>query len=220
MSPDIPLEIVSVESHPASAPVEEVSYWLLHLTDGDPEAAQNLWNEYFGKLTRLARRKLDGMPLRDVDEEDVALSAMNSFYKGMTQQKFANLKNREDLWKLLVTITARKATAKLRRHYAQKRGGGGIRGESVFQQNSAMPSGRDAGIGNVLGREPTPELALSVTENCQRLLDHLGNDVLKQIAVMTLSGHRTEEIASHLGCTRRTVERKLERIREIWESET
>ncbi len=195
---------------------EEVSNWVLHLANGDQDASQKIWDEYFGKLVRLARRKLDGMPLRDVDEEDVALSAMHSFYQGVTQRKFDNLKNKEDLWKLLVTITARKATAKLRRHYAQKRGGGGIRGESVFQQNNNLMDGRDDGIGNVLGSEPTPELAMGVAENCQTLLDKLGDDTLRQIALMTLEGHRTEEIAVHLGCVRRTVERKLERIREIW----
>lgn len=195
---------------------EEVSSWLLHLAEGDEETSQKIWDEYFGKLVRLARRKLDGMPLRDVDEEDVALSAMNSFYQGMNRRKFDNLKNKEDLWKLLVTITARKATAKLRRHYAQKRGGGGIRGESVFRKNDNVADGREDGIGNVLGSEPTPELALGVAENCQALLDRLGDDTLRQIALMTLEGHRTEEIAVHLGCVRRTVERKLERIREIW----
>ncbi|MDR2440048.1 MAG: hypothetical protein LBE12_11870 [Planctomycetaceae bacterium] len=195
---------------------EQVSNWVLHLADGNEEAANKIWNEYFGRLVRLARRKLDGMPLRDVDEEDVALSAMNSFYHGMTLQKFGNIKNREDLWKLLVTITARKATAKLRRHYARKRGGGGIRGESVFGQKEEL--NRD-GIGNVLGTEPTPELALAVAENCQILLDKLGDETLRQIALMTLEGHRTEEIAVKLGCVRRTIERKIERIREIWSEE-
>ncbi len=192
---------------------EEVSNWVLHLAHGDENAAHEIWNEYFGKLVKLARRKLDGMPLRDIDEEDVALSAMNSFYAGMVKKQFDNLKNREDLWKLLVTITARKATAKRRRHYAQKRGGGGIRGESVFGQESGLA--RD-GIGNVLGNEPSPELALGVAENCQALLDKLGDEMLRQIALMTLEGFHTTEIAVKLGCVRRTVERKLERIREIW----
>jgi DNA-directed RNA polymerase specialized sigma24 family protein len=195
---------------------EQVSSWVLHLAAGDEEAANRIWNEYFGKLVRLAKRKLDGIPLRDLDEEDVAISAMNSFYQGMTQQKFEKVKNREDLWKLLVTITARKATAKLRRHYAQKRGGGGIRGESVFGKPEEF---RHDGIGNVLGSEPTPELALGVAENCQILLDKLGDETLRQIALMTLEGYRTEEIAVKLGCVRRTVERKLERIREIWNEE-
>jgi len=198
--------------------MEAVTQWIMHLAEGDQSAAEKIWNEYFTKLVRLARRKLDGMPFRDVDEEDVALSAMNSFCMGMMNQKFNALQNRTDLWKLLVTITARKATAKLRRHFAQKRGGGQVRGESIFLQNE-NDDFRNEGIGNILGNEPTPELATGVAENCQRLLDQLGDDTLKQIALLTLEGYRTEEIAVKLNCVRRTVERKLERIREIWEDE-
>ena len=198
--------------------MEAVTQWIMHLAEGDQSAAEKIWNEYFAKLVRLARRKLDGMPLRDVDEEDVALSAMNSFCMGMTNKKFNALQNRTDLWKLLVTITARKATAKRRRHFAQKRGGGGIRGESIFLQNENEEM-RNEGIGNILGSEPTPELALNVAENCQRLLDQLGDDTLRQVAVLTLEGYRTEEIAIKLNCVRRTIERKLERIREIWADE-
>ena len=193
---------------------EEITQWVLQLGNGDQEAAAKIWNEYFGKLTRLARRKLEGMPLRDIDEEDVALSAMNSFYQGIADNKFDGFSNRGDLWKLLVTITARKATGRLRKHYAQKRGGGGVRGESVFMHEAENDRGN--GIGEVFGREPTPELAEGVAENCQELLDKLGDDTLRNIALMTLEGYRTEEIAVKLGCVRRTVERKLERIREIW----
>ena len=194
---------------------EEVTQWMIRLADGNQTAAEKIWNEYFGKLVRLARRKLDGMPLRDVDEEDIALSAMNSFYMGVAKGEFGALHNRTDLWKLLVTITARKATAKLRRHFAQKRGGGSVRGESIFLQNENEDL-RSEGIGNILGNAPTPEFAMDVAENCQQLLDRLGDDALKQIALLTLEGYRTEEIAVKLNCVRRTIERKLERIREIW----
>jgi DNA-directed RNA polymerase specialized sigma24 family protein len=196
---------------------EEVSHWVLHLAGGDGEDAQKIWNDYFGKLVRLAHRKLNGMPLRAVDEEDVALSAMNSFYQGMTQKKFTNLQSREDLWKLLVTITARKATAQRRRYYSQKRGGGRIRGESVFGRRDDQSNG---GIADILGTEPTPELAVALAENCQTLLDDLQDEALRQIALLTLEGYRTEEIAVKLGCVRRTIERKLERIREIWDHNT
>lgn len=195
---------------------EEVTQWAIRLADGDQEAAGKLWNEYFLKLTRLAKRKMDGMPLRDADEEDIALSAMNSFCNGMAARKFDGIRNRTDLWKLLVTITARKATAKRRKDFAQKRGGGGVRGESIFMQGNGE---NDWGIGDMLGKEPVPELALGVQENCRLLLDKLEDDVLRKIALRTLEGFRPDEIASELNCARRTVERKLERIREIWADE-
>ena len=192
---------------------EIVSQWLLHLAEGDDNAAQKIWNDYFGKLVSLARRKLEGIPRRDSDEEDVALSAMNSFYRGVLQHKFDHLHNRNDLWKLLVTITVRKATTKRRSYFAQKRGGGRVRGESVFGYHED----EQGGLADILGTEPTPELAVGVAENCQQMLDHLQDETLRRIALWTLEGYRTEEIAGKLGCVRRTVERKLERIREIWE---
>ena len=189
-----------------------VSQWILHLAEGDADAAEKIWNDYFGKLMRLARRKLEGIPNRDSDEEDVALSAMHSFYQGLVQHKFDHIHNRDDLWKLLVTITVRKATARRRSYFAQKRGGGRVRGESVF----GYQEDEQDGLAYVFGTEPTPELAVSVAENCRQMLDLLQDETLRQVALWTLEGYRTEEIAGKLGCVRRTVERKLERIREIW----
>ena len=186
---------------------------MMHLAEGDADAAQKIWNDYFGKLVRLARHKLDGIPRRDSDEEDVALSAMNSFYQGLAQHKFDHLHHRDDLWKLLVTITARKATARRRLYFAQKRGGGWVRGESIFGQPDEAE-----GLVRILGAEPTPELAAEVAENCRKLLDQLPDETLRRVALWTLEGYRTEEIAEKLGCVRRTVERKLGRIREIWGS--
>ena len=190
---------------------EVVSQWLLHLAEGDDNVAQKIWNDYFGKLVRLARRKLEGVPSRDADEEDVALSAMNSFYQGLAEHKFGHIHNRDDLWKLLVTITVRKAAARRRSHLAQKRGGGRVRGESIFGNQEGQ-----GGFVHVLGMEPTPELAASVAENCRLLLEQLQDKTLHQIALWTLEGYSTDEIAAKLGCVRRTVERKLERIRVIW----
>jgi len=188
---------------------DSISQYLLNLTAGDPEAAEKVWYDYFGKLVRLAKRKLDGFPNRDFDEEDVALSVMKSFYQGAKQNRFTVLNNRTDLWKILVTITARKATAKRRAHLAQKRNSGKTRGESIFMDD-------EEALGNIFSKEPTPEFALSVAEDCRQMLDQLPDETFRQIALWTLEGYRTEEIAEKLGCVRRTVERKLERIREIW----
>ena len=191
---------------------EIVSQWMLRLAEGDADAAEKIWKDYFGKLVQLARRKLGGIPSRDSDEEDVALSAMNSFYQGLVQHKFDHLHNREDMWKLLVTITLRKASARRRSYFAEKRGGGQVRGESVFGHHE----GELHGLAQVLGTEPTPELAVSVAENCRQMIDQLQDETLRRIALWTLEGYCTKEIAEKVGCVRRTVERKLERIREIW----
>lgn len=198
----------------------ELTQWIHRLADGDPEAAEQVWEAYFQKLVRIARKKLSGVTLRASDEEDIALSAMHSFCRGMVMKKFTWVSDRHDLWKLLVTLTARKATAHMRNHFRMKRGGGAVRGESIFlNQGQDNDFSHFNGIAEVLGKEPTPELANGVVENCQKLLDLLKDERLRQIAVMTLEGDSPAEIAEKMGCVRRTVERKLERIREIWTTE-
>ncbi|GHT22862.1 DNA-directed RNA polymerase sigma-70 factor [Planctomycetales bacterium] len=172
----------------------------------------DIWTDYFSKLVKLAKRKLGGLPLRDGDEEDVAVSAMNSFYQALRQGKIDGHQNKDDLWKLLVTITARKATSKRRKFFAQKRGEGNVRGESVF----AAGKNEGDGLANVISKEPVPEFAALIAENCNNLLRQLTSDKLRQIAVRMLEGYQINEIAEELSCSRRTVERKLELIRENW----
>ena len=83
-----------------------VSHWIGQLRAGDPVAAQHLWEGYFRRLVGLARGKLQSLPSRAADEEDVALSAFASFCRGVEGGRFPQLADRDDLWRLLVTITA------------------------------------------------------------------------------------------------------------------
>jgi RNA polymerase sigma factor (sigma-70 family) len=197
---------------------DEVTQWIQQLASGNSEAANGLWVQYFDKLVAYARRKMQTMPRRHADEEDVALSAMKSFCLGMAEHRFDQLSNRQDLWKLLVTIAARKVIAQQRYDHAEKRGGGRVHGESIFMAGE-FDLGHGSGIGAVLGREPTPELANLVAEDFHRLLDSLDDETLRQIALLTLEGYTVQEIAARLGCVRRTIERKLERIRTKWSDE-
>jgi DNA-directed RNA polymerase specialized sigma24 family protein len=194
---------------------DEITQWLRGLSKGDPAAVQAVWQNYFQKLTRLARAKLEGLPRRAADEEDVALSALNSFFSGAAAGRYPKLDDRHDLWKVLVTITAHKALMQARRHRAQKRGRGKVRGESAFLGNSDQE--RAAGLQQFLGNEPTPELAAMVAENCQRLFETLDDPSLRQVAALKMDGFTNEEIAVEQRCTVRTVERKLSRIRARWE---
>ena len=195
-------------------PDEDVTQWISELAQGDDLAAQKIWNHYYEQLVHLARRKLGDNHRRVADEEDVVLSAFHSFCQGVAAGRFPRLDDQHDLWKLLVTITARKAVAQLRREYAQKRGAGAVRGESVFIGQES--SQEHCGIGNVLGHEPTPEFAALVTEQCGRLFECLEDDWLRVVALLKLEGYTNEEIARHLDCAPGTVERRLARIRKKW----
>ncbi len=46
-----------------------------------------------------------------------------------------------------------------------------------------------------------------------------GNAELRSIALWKLEGYSNEEIAGKLGCVERTIERRLQLIRQIWENQ-
>src|SRR4051812_38496320 len=92
-----------------------VTLWLGALRAGDLDAAQPLWERYFARLVRLARARLHATPRADADEEDAALSAFDSFCDGAARGRLPRLADRDELWRLLVVLTARKAAAQARR---------------------------------------------------------------------------------------------------------
>jgi DNA-directed RNA polymerase specialized sigma24 family protein len=194
-----------------------VTNWIAQLKQGDPAAAQPLWQRYFQRLVALACKKLQGVRRREADEEDVALSAFDSFCRGAMQGKFPQLTDRDDLWRLLVVITARKALDLRDWQGRKKRGGDQVRGESALLDPADPGNG---GIEEVVGDEPTPEFAAQVAEECRRLLDKLPGEELHQIAVWKMEGDTNEQIAARLGCALATVERRLRVIRKCWEGES
>ena len=194
-----------------------VTRWVAALKDGDAAAAQPLWERYYRRLVGLARAKLRSAHRRAVDEEDVVQGAFHSFYQGIARGKFPQLDGRDDLWRLLVVITARKAFDQHAHDHAVRRGGGMVQGESRM---SGGPEWGPAAIDEVVGDEPTPDFAAQVAEEYERLLDRLGDESLRRVAVWKMEGLSDDEIADRLDCSRRTVVRKLGSIRTIWGRES
>src|SRR5271157_3764998 len=110
-----------------------VTHWIGQLRAGDPVAAQQLWEGYFRRLVGLARGKLRGTSRRAADEEDVALSAFDSFCRGVEGGRFPQLKDRDGLWALLVLMTVRKAADLANYNRRERRGSGQVRGDSAFE---------------------------------------------------------------------------------------
>jgi DNA-directed RNA polymerase specialized sigma24 family protein len=187
-----------------------VTQWISALKEGDQAAAQVLWEAYFRRLVGLAYARLRDAPRRIADEEDVALSAFDSFCRGAQAGRFPRLDDRNDLWQILVLITVRKAID-LRNYEgrpSRKRG----RVQSLTELNQE-------GLEAIGGNEPTPELAAQLAEEYQRLMEQLGDSSLQSVATWKLEGYTDDEIAARLGCVTRTVERKLARIRRMWARE-
>jgi DNA-directed RNA polymerase specialized sigma24 family protein len=196
---------------------KSVSRWLQQLNAGDRRAVERLWERYYPRLVELARRRLQGLPALRNDAEDVALSAFASFCRGAEGGRFPRLLDRDDLWHLLVVLTARKA-ANLVRHALQAR--------RDVNRVQGLPAPADSGpdaagpaFAELIADEPDPQFAAEAAEEYRRLLAALGSPVLRSVAVWKMEGHTNEEVAAKLGRSLPTVERKLRLIRKLWKGE-
>ena len=221
--------VAKMDSEFDDSPAGTVTRLIQNLKDGESQAAQRLWELYFRRMVGMAREKLRGMPKRMADEEDVALSAFHSFCQGAEGGRFTQLIDRENLWPLLVSITAHKAIDLISYHNRQKRGGTGTASSesSVVEKvsNVGSQSGQDKPRSGpatiefeaIISKEPTPEFAAQIADEFQSLLSRLDDETLQAVALWKLEGFTNEEIAEKLDCVPRTVERKLQLIRTLWQ---
>jgi hypothetical protein len=82
-----------------------VTHWIAALKEGNPLAAQPLWERYHAHLVGLVRQRLQASPRRSADEEDVVQDAFQRFFKGVQRGRFARLDDLDDLRRVLVCIT-------------------------------------------------------------------------------------------------------------------
>lgn len=190
-----------------------VTQWIAKLRDGDDEAACELWNRYSGRVVRLARKKLGAFCRRVADEEDVAQSVFRRLYQNTKDGNFPQLQDREGLWNLLIVLTSNRATDQKRHLGSQKRGGGRVRGDSVFGDRVAAKELH--GLDDRRGNEVPAEMIVELAETHDLLMQGL-DDQLAKVARWKLEECDNAEIAKRLNITERSVRRKLDCIREIW----
>jgi DNA-directed RNA polymerase specialized sigma24 family protein len=189
---------------------ESVSRWIKGLKTGDESAVRELWLSYFGKLVSLARKHLRGTNRSFADEEDVALSAFDSFCRAAEDDRFPQLNDRQDLWQLLVLITQRK-TRDLHEYHSRQR-------RDTRLTQSLAADGSDAGMAPQ-SRETAPDFAAEMAEQVEHLLELLKSDDLRRVALWKMEGYTNGEIAAQFGCVERTIERKLWIIKQVWGAE-
>jgi DNA-directed RNA polymerase specialized sigma24 family protein len=196
------------------SPEGSITHWLQEIRSGNSAAAEALWHRYFPQLVQIARAKLQGAPRQMADEEDIALSAMNCFYRAAQEGRYPDLADRHGLWRLLLQITSHRAVSLMRSENRQRRGGGRDRydatcniSESASNWSLPEPLADDTSI---------PEYAAIMAEECGQLLEQLHDAELRAIAVAKMEGHSNAEIAAQLNCSERTIERRLNLIRDKW----
>lgn len=166
-------------------------------------AMERIHRDYFRRLAALSRRVLGPLPGAHTEAEDVVQSALGSLCRFMRRQNDTSKTDRNDIWRLLCHIVARKSQRRVQR---QTRGlrGGRVRPAIDF-------AGDDE-------RTPLDRLPdnLSADEFDKLLVEALEplDLQLQKIALLAIEGYTQEEIAKHVGCSKRTIIRKMEIIRQ------
>jgi DNA-directed RNA polymerase specialized sigma24 family protein len=163
------------------------------------DAVRELWERFFADLTTYARRKLKSMnaPRGTADEEDAAARAFTKVCQGIERGQL-NLASRVDLFKVLRWTAAREAIKIATGD--RRRGRFGVELE----------------LDQIADPHPSADLLLLAFDACQRLLELLGSDELRKIAIWKQAGHSNAAIAGQLGRSETSIERKLSQIRETW----
>ena len=174
---------------------------------GDERAANEVFERYVERLTRLARSRLAARLAARVDPEDIVQSAYRSFFVAARQGRFA-VSASGDLWRLLVEVTLHKLYRQAARHKARRR--------SVERERA---SSDDGSWDRVTSGEPTPEQAAIAAEEMEALLTKLSPRG-REAVELVLQGYEQREIAAKLGCADRTVRRWVEAARAILRAKT
>jgi DNA-directed RNA polymerase specialized sigma24 family protein len=208
----------SFEDRPMAS-THSVTRWLQQLKQGDRQAVEPLWERYFTRLVQLVRTRFARTPTTAAaSAEDAALDAFASFCRRAEADGFARLFDRDDLWQILVVLAFRKQCNQILHEQRQRRrpAGGRVYAASALEQDGGE---EEALFTNMLSGDPEPALVVQAAEECRRLLAELEDDQLRQIALWKVEGFTNEEIGAKLGRAVATVERKLARIRRLWEKE-
>jgi DNA-directed RNA polymerase specialized sigma24 family protein len=178
-----------------------ITCWLGTLCDDEETASGKLWDRLQRRLLRLARRALADVSRGMCDEEDIALAAFVDFFRGVKVGAFPELANRNDLWRLLVRITYRRAADYQR-----------------TQENRLLKSGvwkrHDLDDRVLAASNATTQEAVDLKDWLDTLLKRLDDENLCQVALLKLEGYTNREIARLSGSSLRTVERRIALVRE------
>lgn len=183
-----------------------VTRWIGEFRDGDDSAANLLWGFLRSRLISLASGKAGFTTL--YDEEDIAISAFATLCDGLKDGRYDNVGDRDSLWSLLAMITINRARTLARNESRLRRGGGSNR----IAENDTV-------LSKVESNEQSPEFRFLAKEECRRMLALLPDKNLKLLAILKVDGHTNEEIAGLLECSRRSVQRRLNLIRDVWANE-
>lgn len=192
----------------SGAPADDPDHDLIRdLRAGSQTAARELFDRYCERLMRLARRRIGQQMHGRIDPEDVLQSAFRTFFTRLRNDEFT-FAGENDLFKLLVRLTVRKALRQIAFHRAAKRN----------PAREAVPADPDHDLLlQVCAHEPPPDVEVALINEFERFVARL-SPADRKVLEMKLDGYSTAEIAAAIGSYERKVRRILERIQEVAEA--
>ena len=176
--------------------------WLDNLRSGDGGAARQIFDHFSKRLCRLAERHMSSRLRQRVDGDDVIQSVFRTFFVRESQGQF-QVDHTDELWRLLVTITLRKARGVWRKNNASQRSIG-------REENSDLADGLSL---VAISREPTVVEALVLADEIESLLKGLSDDHAKALE-LRMGGHTPTEAAALMGLSRQSFYRLLDPLKE------
>ena len=164
--------------------------------EGDSHAAEELFARYAQRLVRVAQRQLSNKLAGRIDGEDVAQSALRTFFRREALGEF-QIDSSSHLWRLLVKLTVTKARTAARRHTAA------MRDVSAEIPDAATP------VSKAIVREPHPDEAAALVDQVDALLQGLP-ELHGKVLRMRLEGQTVTGLAAELKVSRQTVYRVLQ----------
>ena len=175
--------------------------FLERLNSDDQDAATELWRRLAPHLNRLAQKRLFA-ELKN-DSEDAVQSAFRSFFTGLRSQQF-QLEDWDSTAGLLARITLRKCIRRIEYNMAAKR--------DITRKVPAPNSDSGEDFIASLPGGLAPHVEVCLQETLSTVINGLTE---QQMEIMTLNLQQmpTNEIASQVGRTERTVQRVLKQVR-------
>ena len=175
------------------------------------DAVGIIWERYFQQLVRIAAARMNPARCRAIAPEDLVQEVLLKFPQlvggAEGARRFPHLESRENVWRILVSLTSRAAFD----HNTKE-----DRRVAVVEGGSALGTVGAAGFPN---GEPPPEFASAVNELFALLVDPLDpvhTERLQQVARLVMAGYTYAEIADSLGCGEKSIALKVKLIRRIW----
>ncbi len=170
---------------------------VVRVREGDELAATELYERYAARVFGLVRSQMAEQLRAQVEPEDIVQSIFKSIFRGMNSGSY-NAPQAGTLWQLIAVIAIHKVRRNATRRTAAKRDS--RRTESLDQREQS--AARD--------RMSPEEIEAAIQEAIEGL-----RPTEQEVVLLRIQGYTVEEIAERAGRSRRTVERQLQRAREL-----